>query len=94
MNVSESCSESNRFMFFEGYEEERFEEFVDVVLRALNSKVESRESGPYSVLVIVCYAGHKLVLTSGSFEGCFISMEKNVDGGVVKKITEAFKVTG
>lgn len=32
--ISESSSESNYFIFFEDYEEEQFDEFVGVVLRA------------------------------------------------------------
>jgi len=89
--ISKSCSGSSRFIFLDDYEEERFNEFMDVVLRVLNAKEESREFGLYSVLVVVCYEGCKLILTSGLFEGCFISMEKDVGEGVVKKIIEALE---
>ncbi|WP_434677052.1 hypothetical protein J3P77_12995 [Pseudomonas sp. R1-18] len=74
---SESSSETNNFIFFDDYEEERFEEFVSVVLKTLNIKEETRKCGPYSVLVSACYEGNTLILASGSFEGCFISMEKS-----------------
>lgn len=89
VRVSESSSETNYFIFFDEYEEERFEEFVSLVLRALNVKEDSRESGPYSVLVSACYEGDNLILTSGSFEGCFISIEKN-GGDLLKKLIERF----
>ncbi|WP_247256957.1 hypothetical protein [Pseudomonas moorei] len=88
---SESSSETNHFIFFDDYEEERFEEFVNVVLGTLNVKEEGREFGPYSVLVSTCYEGNYLILTSGSFEGCFISIEKSA-GDVSKKIIERFNV--
>lgn len=88
---SESSSETNHFIFFDDYEEERFEEFVNVVLETLNVKEESREFGPYSVLVSACYEGNKLILTSGSFEGCFISIGKSASD-VSKKIIERFNL--
>lgn len=62
---------------------------MSLVLRALNVKEDSRESGPYSVLVSACYEGDNLILTSGSFEGCFISIEKN-GGDLLKKLIERF----
>lgn len=85
--LSESDSETNHFIFFDEYEEENFEEFVSVVLRALNVKEDAREYGPYSVLVSACYEGNNFILTSGSFEGCFISIEKN-GNDLSKKIIE------
>jgi len=91
--VTESSTETNHFIFFEDYEEERFEEFVDVVIEALNIKEASREIGPYSELVVIFYEGHKLSLTSGSYEGCFVSM--GADGvGVARKIIEIFRALG
>lgn len=86
---SESSSEFSHFVFFHEYEEERFEEFVGVVLKALNAEEVKREQGPYSILITAEYAGHRLVLTSGSFEGCFISIDKN-EAWLAKKIIEAF----
>jgi len=71
---SESSSETNHFLFFDDYEEE---EFVSIVLKTLSIKEKTRKFGPYSVLVSACYEGNNLILTSGSFEGCFISMGKN-----------------
>ena len=86
---SESSSETNHFIFFDDYEEERFEEFVSVVLKTLRIKEEARRFGPYSVLVSACYEGNTLILTSGSFEGCFISMEKSASA-LSKKIIRRF----
>lgn len=85
---SESSSETNNFIFFDDYEEERFEEFVSVVLRTLSIKEEARKFGPYSVLVSACYEGNTLILTSGSFEGCFIFMGKSASalpGKIIRK---------
>ena len=48
---SELSSETNHFIFFDDYEEERFEEFVSVFLKALSIKEEARKFGPYSVLI-------------------------------------------
>lgn len=48
-----------------------------------------REQGPYSILVAIEYAGHRLVLTSGSFEGCYISIDKS-EAWLAKKIIELF----
>ena len=73
---SESTSEDSHFIFFNDYEEERFDEFVEFVLTTLGARKPEREEGPYSTLVITEYQGQRLVLTSGSFEGCFISMDK------------------
>ncbi|MHC8291286.1 hypothetical protein ACYZUD_31665 [Pseudomonas sp. XS1P51] len=56
-SVSESSSDSNHFIFFSDYEKERFDEFVDVLLRALSVKEEGREFGPYSVLVTFTMRG-------------------------------------
>lgn len=75
--ISESSSETNHFIFFDDYEEERFEGFVNIVLRVLNIKEDARKFGPYSVLVSACYEGNNLIMSSGSFEGCFISIEKS-----------------
>lgn len=77
------------FIFFDDYEEERFEEFLSVVLQALSIKEESRRFGPYSVLISACYEGSTLILTSGSFEGCFISMERSAIA-LSKKIIRRF----
>jgi hypothetical protein len=88
---SESSSETNHFIFFDDYEEERFEEFVSVVLKTLRIKEEARRFGPYSVLVSACYEGNTLILTSGSFEGCFISMEKSASA-LSKKIIRRFNL--
>ncbi|MEA9976448.1 MULTISPECIES: hypothetical protein [unclassified Pseudomonas] len=86
---SESSSETNHFIFFDDYEEEKFEEFVSVVLKTLSIKEEARKFGPYSVLVSTCYEGNNLILTSGSFEGCFISLGRNASD-LSKKIIERF----
>lgn len=48
-----------------------------------------REQGPYSNLVIIEYAGNILVLTSGSFEGCYISIDIS-EAWLAKKIIESF----
>jgi hypothetical protein len=88
---SELSSETNYFIFFDDYEEERFEEFVSVVLKTLRIKEEARRFGPYSVLVSACYEGNTLILTSGSFEGCFISMEKSASA-LSKKIIRRFNL--
>lgn len=86
---SESSSELGNFVYFNEYEEERFEEFVGVVLKKLNAEEIKREQGPYSILVTIEYAGHRLVLTSGSFEGCYISIDKS-EAWLAKKIIELF----
>ncbi|MFG0413483.1 hypothetical protein [Ectopseudomonas khazarica] len=86
---SESTSEVRHFIFFNEYEEESFEEFVGVVLNTLNAEEVRREQGPYSILVTVEYAGRRLILTSGAFEGCFISIDKK-EAWLVKKIIESF----
>lgn len=86
---SESTSEVRHFIFFNEYEEESFEEFVSVVLNTLNAEEIRREQGPYSILVTAEYAGHRLILTSGSFEGCFISIDKK-EAWLAKKIIESF----
>lgn len=88
---SESSSETNHFIFFDDYEEERFEEFVSVVLKTLRIKEETRRFGRYSVLVSACYEGNTLILTSGSFEGCFVSMEKSASA-LSKKIIWRFNL--
>lgn len=88
---SESNSETSHFIFFEDYEEERFEEFVSVVLKTLSIEEEKRDFGPYSVLVSACYEGHNLVLTSGSFDGCFISLGRDASA-LSKKIIERFNL--
>ncbi|MGY3300625.1 hypothetical protein ACVWY1_005103 [Pseudomonas sp. TE6288] len=75
---SESDNGHSHFVFFSEYEEEDFDAFVEHVLTALNVREMGREEGPYSTLVMTEYQGHKLVLTSGSFEGCFISMDQGV----------------
>lgn len=87
--VSESSSDTNHFIFFNEYEEDRFEEFVDIILNILGLKEDRRELGPYSVLVTVFYKGYELVLTHGSFEGCFISL-KNDGYFLAKNIIETF----
>lgn len=86
---SESSTDFSYFIFFHEYEEEDFEEFVGVILKVLNAEEIKREQGPYSTLVTVKYAGHKFILTSGSFEGCFISIDKS-EAWLAKKIIEAF----
>ncbi|WP_146206220.1 hypothetical protein [Pseudomonas sp. OV226] len=86
---SESSSDFSYFVFFHEYEEESFEQFVGVVLRTLNAEEIKREQGPYSILVTTEYAGHRLIFTSGSFEGCFISIDKS-EAWLAKKIIEAF----
>lgn len=88
---SKSSSETNHFIFFDDYEEERFEEFVSVVLKTLRIKEEARRFGPYSVLVSACYEGNTLILTGGSFEGCFISMEKSASA-LSKEIIQRFNL--
>lgn len=88
---SESGPETNYFIFFDDYEEERFEEFVSVVLKTLRIKEEARRFGPYSVLVSACYEGNTLILTSGSFEGCFIFMEESASA-LSKKIIRRFNL--
>lgn len=86
---SESSSESNYFIFFNEYEEEHFEKFIEIVLRTLNAVEVKREQGPYSTLVTTEYEGCKLSLTSGSFEGCFISLDKK-EAWLAKKIIGNF----
>lgn len=88
---SESSSETNHFIFFDNYEEERFKEFVSFVLKTLSVNEEARRFGPYSVLISTCYEGDILILTSGSFEGCFISMEKSASA-LSKKIIRKFNL--
>ncbi|WP_460136274.1 hypothetical protein [Pseudomonas sp. S1_E04] len=46
--ISGSNSESNHFVFFEEYDDKRFDAFVDVALRVLKSKEEGRELDPCS----------------------------------------------
>jgi len=86
---SESSTEFSHFIFFNEYEEEDFEDFVGVVLRTLNAEEIKRERGPYSIQVVAGYAGCRIVLTSGSFEGCFISMDKG-EAWLAGKIIKAF----
>jgi len=86
---SESSNEFSCFVFFNEYEEYEFEEFVSVVLRSLNAVEIKRERGPYSTLVTVEYSGRQLVLTSGSFEGCFISINKS-EAWLAEKIIKSF----
>lgn len=86
---SESTSEYSHFIFFNGYEEDRFDEFVEFVLTTLGGMESEREEGPYSTLVIMEYKGQRLVLTSGSFEGCFISMDKEA-AWLAREIIKAF----
>lgn len=86
---SESSSGLSHFVYFHEYEAERFDEFVGVVLKRLSAEELKREQGPYSTLITAEYAGHRLVLTSGSFEGCFISIDKS-EAWLAKEIIEAF----
>lgn len=76
-HFSESSSDVSCFVFFHEYEDEDFEAFVSLVLGALNAVEINREQSPYSPLVFVEYEGHQLLLTCGSFEGCFISIDKS-----------------
>ena len=83
-------NEINCFITFEEYEEDRFEEFVGLVVKVLCAKEISREYGPYSVMVAVEYNDERVLLTSGSLEGCFICVEKDKEQ-LVGKITECFR---
>lgn len=64
---------------------------MSVVLKTLRIKEEARRFGPYSVLVSACYEGNTLILTSGSFEGCFIFMEESASA-LSKKIIRRFNL--
>lgn len=60
------------FIFFNEYEDDRFEDFVIFVTTRLGVSMVSRFEGPYSSIVDIEYCGSPISLTSGSYEGCYM----------------------
>lgn len=75
--LTKSFSDVKCFISFDDLEEEYFDDFVNLVISTLNAKFIRRDEGPYADLVTVEYEGSSLILSSGSYEGCFISIDKD-----------------
>lgn len=88
MRFSESSNDERHFLFFEDFEDERFDEFVELVLKALSASVIDCLHAPYADLLTIDFEQHQLTLTSGSLEGCFLTMEKK-ESYLVEYITRA-----
>jgi len=62
------------FIFFNEYEENRFDEFVLYATTVLEIAVASRFEGPYSSVVNIEYFERPVSLTSCPFDGCYMRL--------------------
>lgn len=91
MKNTESITDASYFVFFNDYDEDRFDDFVSFVLSSLSVTETRRELGPYSPVVTIFYEGYEVVLTNGSYEGCYICVNKEA-AFLTKKIVEKCSV--
>ena len=76
MRFSQSSNDERHFLFFDDFDDDRFDKFVTLVLEALSASVVDCLQAPYADLLTIEFEGHQLILTSGSLEGCYLTMGK------------------